>query len=108
IIIFVDEAWGSLFPFSEKMPTSAMEAGADICFQSTHKQGSGLQQTSMIHWQGDRIDEKTIKYSYKSLITTSPSFHLLASLDGARYLMQTQGSKIIDDLIEVADTLGTE
>ncbi len=108
IIIFVDEAWGSLFSFSEKMPTSAMEAGADICVQSTHKQGSGLQQTSMIHWQGNRVNEKYIKDSYKSLITTSPSFHLLASLDGARYLMATQGSKIIDDLIEVADTLGSE
>ena len=108
IIIFVDEAWGSLFPFSDKMPTSAMEAGADICVQSTHKQGSGLQQTSMIHWKDGRINSKFIKDSYKSLITTSPSFHLLASLDGARYLMETQGKEIIDSLIGVANTLASE
>lgn len=108
IIIFVDEAWGSLFPFSEKMPVGAMQAGADICVQSTHKQSSGLQQTGMIHWQGKRIDEKFIMDSYKSLITTSPSFHLLASLDAARFLMQTQGENIINDLISVAQKLGTE
>lgn len=108
IIIFVDEAWGSLFPFSDKMPTSAMQAGADICVQSTHKQSSGLQQTGMIHWQGKRIDEKFVMDSYKSLITTSPSFHLLASLDAARFLMQTQGENIINDLISVADKLDIE
>lgn len=108
LIIYVDEAWGALFPFSNKMPVSAMEAGADICVHSTHKQGSGLQQTSMIHWQGKRIDEKYIIDSYKSLITTSPSFHLLASLDGARYLMQTQGEEIINDLISVATRLSLE
>jgi len=105
IIIYIDEAWGSLFSFSDKMPISAMEAGADICVQSTHKQGSGLQQTSMIHWKGNRISEKYIMDSYKSLISTSPSFHLLASLDGARYLMETQGKEIIDDLIATADNL---
>lgn len=108
LIIFVDEAWGSLFPFSDRMPVSAMQAGADICVQSAHKQGSGLQQTSLIHWQGKRIDEKFVMDSYKSLITTSPSFHLLASLDGARYLMQTQGKGIIDDLILVAEKLSAE
>lgn len=108
VIIFVDEAWGSLFPFSDKMPVSAMQAGADVCVQSIHKQGSGLQQTSMIHWREKRIDEHAIMDSYKSLITTSPSFHLLASLDGARYLMQTQGISIIDDLIKVANRLSLE
>lgn len=108
IIIFVDEAWGGLFPFSSKMPKSAMESGADICVQSTHKQGSGLQQTSMIHWQGRRINKKQIEDSYKSLVTTSPSFHLLASLDAARYLMETQGIKIIDELLETASILRSE
>jgi arginine/lysine/ornithine decarboxylase len=108
LIIYVDEAWGSLFPFSDKMPTSAMQAGADICVQSTHKQSSGLQQTSMIHWKENKINEKFIMDSYKSLITTSPSFHLLASLDAARFLMQTQGKSIIDDLISIAERLSLE
>lgn len=108
IIIFVDEAWGSHFSFSDKLPHSAMEAGVDICVQSTHKQGSGLQQTSMIHWQGKRINKKYLMDSYKSIMTTSPSFHLLASLDAARYLMEKKGSQIISDLIETSDFLREE
>lgn len=105
LIIFVDEAWGAHFPFSHKMPVCAMEAGADICVQSTHKQGSGLQQTSMIHWQGNRVKRRFVLDSYQCLITTSPSFHLLASIDAARYLMETQGKEIIDDLLEVSNNL---
>lgn len=108
IIIFVDEAWGSHFSFSDKLPHSAMEAGVDICVQSTHKQGSGLQQTSMIHWQGDKINKKYLMDSYKSIMTTSPSFHLLASLDAARYLMEKKGPQIISDLIETSDYLREE
>lgn len=104
-IIFIDEAWGAHFHFSEKLPTSAMAAGADICVQSTHKQGSGLQQTSMIHWHDGRIDGEAILDSYKALITTSPSYHLLASLDGARYFMEQRGSQVLGEAIELADVM---
>lgn len=103
IIIYIDEAWGAHLPFSKLLPVCAMKAGADICVQSTHKQGSGLQQTSMIHWKKGLIDEKYLLDSYKSLMTTSPSFHLLASLDGARYLFETRGELIINRLIQISD-----
>jgi arginine/lysine/ornithine decarboxylase len=101
-IIFVDEAWGAHFPFSDRLPISAMQAGADICVQSIHKQGSGLQQTSMIHWNDGRIDYHHLLDSYKSLTTTSPSYHLLASLDGARYFMQERGSEVLNQAIDRA------
>ncbi len=39
IIVIVDEAWGSHFKFSDKLPETAMDAGADVSIQSTHKQG---------------------------------------------------------------------
>jgi len=102
VIIFVDEAWGAHFRFSDKLPTSAMQAGADICVQSTHKQGSGLQQTSMIHWNDGLIDYRHLLDSYKALSTTSPSYHLLASLDGARHFMQERGTEVFEQLIDRA------
>lgn len=102
VIIYIDEAWGAHFPFSDRMPTCAMKAGADICVQSTHKQGCGLQQTSMIHWNDGRIDVKWLKDSYKSLMTTSPSFHMLASLDGSRYFMEKEGAEAIGKLVNLA------
>lgn len=108
LIIYVDEAWGAHFPFSERLPESAMAAGADLAVHSVHKLGSGLQQTSLIHWQGNRIDSQCVRESYKALITTSPSFHLLASLDAARYFMETYGEVVVDELIETADSLRQE
>ncbi len=102
VIIYIDEAWGSHFHFSKKLPPSAMSAGADIAVQSTHKQGSGLQQTAMIHWKKGRVKRSFILDSFKSIMSTSPSFHLLASLDAARFLMETDGASILDDLLSVA------
>jgi len=93
IIVFVDEAWGAHLHFSDKLPISAMEAGADICVQSTHKQGGSLQQSGMIHWKEGRINNDLLIESYRSLGTSSPSYVLLASLDAARETMQKRGKK---------------
>jgi arginine/lysine/ornithine decarboxylase len=102
-VVYVDEAWGAHFPFSDKLPTSAMQANADICTQSTHKQGNALQQTSMIHWRDGLIDESTLRSSYRALSTTSPSFHLLAALDASRDFMQRRGAAEIDKIIGLAN-----
>ncbi|HEX3568418.1 MAG TPA: hypothetical protein VHT70_01945 [Candidatus Saccharimonadales bacterium] len=103
IIIYVDEGWGAHFCFSPELPTSAMQAGADICTQSTHKQGCSLQQNSMIHWKDGRVNAEEVLRSYRSLSTTSPSFHLLAALDGTRAFMEARGEEVIGQMIEVAE-----
>lgn len=108
IIIFVDEAWGAHFHFSSELPISSMDAGVDICVQSTHKMGSALQQTSMIHWKNRIIKNEYVLESYRSLMTTSPSFHLLASLDAARYFMEKHGKEVIHNAIEVADAFAKD
>ncbi len=105
LIIFVEEAWGSHLCFSDKLPTSAMEAGADICVQSTHKQGGALQQSGMIHWKNGKINAELIMDSYRRLTTSSPSFLLLASLDAAREMMEKNGEKKIDYILDIAKQL---
>lgn len=105
LIIFVDEAWGAHLHFSDALPTSAMEAGADICVQSTHKQGGALQQAGMIHWNDGRINTDLLLDSYRSLGTTSPSYILLASLDAAREMMQKRGKKKIGHMLTLAEEL---
>ena len=105
LIIFVDEAWGAHLHFSEALPKSAMDAGADICVQSTHKQGGALQQSGMIHWNEGRIDTDLLMDSYRSLGTTSPSYILLASLDAAREMMQKRGKERIDHILNIAHHL---
>jgi arginine decarboxylase len=105
LIVFVDEAWGAHLHFSNLLPTSAMEAGADICVQSTHKQGGSLQQSGMIHWNDKRIDTDLLLDSYRGLGTTSPSYILLASLDAAREMMQKRGASKIDHMLKTANQL---
>jgi arginine decarboxylase len=108
LIIFVDEAWGAHLHFSDKLPTSAMEAGADICVQSTHKQGGSLQQSGMIHWKEGRVNEDLLIESYRSLGTSSPSYVLLASLDAARETMQKKGKKKLEHMLTLAKRLSDE
>lgn len=102
VIVFVDEAWGAHLHFSEKLPISAMDAGADISVQSTHKQGGALQQGGMIHWRDGRVNAELMMDSYRSLITGSPSFLLLASIDAARAMMERGGGKRIAHSLTIA------
>ena len=51
--LIVDEAWGAHLPFHPDLPSWAMDAGADVCVTSIHKMGSGLEQGSVFHLQGD-------------------------------------------------------
>lgn len=103
LIIFIEEAWGSHLHFSKKLPVSAMEGGADVCIQSTHKQGGALQQGGMIHWKEGRINTEIMLESFRGLSTSSPSFLLLASLDAARELMEDRGEEVLNRIIGVAE-----
>ena len=60
-----------------------MESGADVAVQSTHKLAGGLQQTGLIHWREQRVDSELMEEAYREYVTTSPSYHLLASADAA-------------------------
>lgn len=108
LIIFIEEAWGSHLHFSKKLPISAMEAGADISVQSTHKQGGALQQAGMIHWKNGRINSEILRDSYRTLSTSSPSYILLASLDAAREMMELRGNQVINHILNIAQKLSYE
>lgn len=105
LIVFIEEAWGAHLHFSKRLPISAMEAGADICVQSTHKQGGALQQAGMIHWKNGRINSEILKDSYRTLSTSSPSYMLLASLDAAREMMELKGKQVINHILNIAQKL---
>jgi arginine decarboxylase len=82
-MLFVDEAWGGHLHFHPELPPSAMDAGADVAVQSTHKLAGGLQQTGLIHWREGRVDSELMEEAFREYVTTSPSYHLLASADAA-------------------------
>jgi lysine decarboxylase len=103
IPVLVDEAWGPHFHFHPALPLSAMQAGADICINSTHKMLGSMSQTAMLHVQGNRIKLDRLKAVYKLFLSTSPNLVLVASLDVARRQMALDGPALLSRTIEIAN-----
>jgi arginine decarboxylase len=102
IPLLVDEAHGGHFHFHPDLPISALEAGADLTVQSTHKVLGAMTQASMLHLQGSRINQARLGKALQLLQSSSPSYLLLASLDAAREQMATQGKELLDRSLELA------
>ncbi|NMM61118.1 aminotransferase class I/II-fold pyridoxal phosphate-dependent enzyme [Clostridium sp. P21] len=103
IPLIVDEAHGPHLGFNKKLPTSAMEAGADICAQSTHKIIGALTQCSLLQVRSNRIDINRVQQILSLLQTTSPSYILMASLDCARRQIALNGKELLDKTIELSN-----
>ena len=104
-LVLVDEAWGAHLPFHPGLPRSAIASGADVCVQSTHKLGGSLQQTGTLLWREDRIDSALIERAFAEYTTTSPSFHLLASLDATLRTLALRGQEDLEEVIARAQDL---
>lgn len=100
--VLVDEAHGTHFYFSNKLPCSAMDAGADMATLSIHKTGGSLTQASLLLSKGDRISQYEIAKSFNLITTTSPNSMLMASLDAARKFLVFKGSRHIYNAIKLA------
>ena len=103
LTVLVDEAHGPHLKYNSKLPLCALEAGADLCVQSTHKIVGGMTQASMLHARAGRVDIEDITKTLKLLQTTSPSYILMASLDLARMQMATEGKKLLNRAIKLAE-----
>ena len=80
-----------------------MQAGADLCINSTHKMLGSMSQTAMLHVQGNRIRLDRLKAVYKLFLSTSPNLVLVASLDVARRQMALDGPALLSRTIEIAN-----
>jgi arginine decarboxylase len=93
--LIVDEAWGAHLPFHPDLPTWGMNADADLVVTSVHKMGGAVEQSSVFHLQGDRIDPSVLKAREDLLGTTSSSSLIYATLDGWRRQMVEQGEQLL-------------
>ena len=108
LIVLVDEAHGPHLPFSESLPIEAIEAGADLVAQSTHKSVGSLTQTSWLLGQGKKIDKRRITQMHQMLQSTSPNYIFLASLDMARHQLATSGKVLVSRTVELSLYLRNE
>ncbi|WJX51590.1 hypothetical protein P8452_37771 [Trifolium repens] len=103
IPLIVDEAHGAHLGFHSKLPSSALQQGADLIIQSTHKVLCSLTQSSMLHMSGDIVDKEKISRCLQTLQSTSPSYLLLASLDAARSQLGESPEIVFDQAIALAN-----
>ncbi|PZV09813.1 MAG: arginine decarboxylase [Leptolyngbya sp.] len=103
IPLIVDEAHGAHFAFHPDLPPSALQSGADVAIQSTHKTLSALTQAAMVHVQGSFVDRDRLSKSLALVQSTSPNYLLLASLDAARWQMSTQGKTLMTHTLHLAE-----
>jgi arginine/lysine/ornithine decarboxylase len=103
--LIVDEAWGAHLPFHPDLPTWAMDAGADLCVTSVHKTGSAVEQSSVFHLQGDRVDPTVLKACEDLLGTTSPTSLVYATLDGWRRQMVEHGHQLLSVALSLAKSV---
>lgn len=80
--LIVDSAHGAHLGFLDKSVRSAVECGADITVMSLHKTMPSLTQTALLHVNGDLVDADAALAALSVFETSSPSYILMASIDG--------------------------
>ncbi len=101
-VLVVDEAHGALYNFSDKLPKTAIEQGADISINSLHKSAGALNQTALLHINKNifRYQNSDFQSSLNLFHTTSPSYPLLKNIEQCiRFLDSKKGKKQIDSLL---------
>lgn len=96
--LLVDEAHGAhLLPLAKAYGWrgGALAGGADLVVQSAHKTLPSLTQTALLHWNGSALaDPDEVERQLDVFETSSPSYPLLASLDGCTGLLADRGAEL--------------
>lgn len=101
MLVLADEAHGTHFYFSDRLPAAAMRCGADMAAVSMHKSGGSLTQSSML-FINDKISEGYVRQIINLTQTTSGSYLLMVSLDISRRNLALDGKHIIDAVIDLS------
>lgn len=75
-------------------PDSAVHLGADVVIQSAHKTLPSLTQTALLHCCSERVSEQALEHGLDIFESSSPSYLLMASLDGCTGLLIDQGESL--------------
>ncbi|WP_196593004.1 aminotransferase class I/II-fold pyridoxal phosphate-dependent enzyme [Pectinatus sottacetonis] len=105
MLLLVDEAHGPHLKFSSHLPIQAIDAGADMAAQSTHKILASVTQTSMLHVSYKRIRRERVHMMNAVIQTTSPNYLFLSALDTVRRQMAQSGKVLINRAYELAQQL---
>lgn len=89
--VLVDEAHGAHLGLWEGFPQNAMQQGADLAVSSLHKLLPSLTQTAILHVGGALVPLPEVARQTGIFQSSSPSYLLLASIDGCVRFLETEG-----------------
>ena len=99
IPVLVDSAHGAHLGFGG-FPRGAVECGADLVVHSLHKTLPCLTQTAMLHRAGSLVTKEAVQAAINMFQTSSPSYLLLASIEGCIGLWEKQGELLCAEWLE--------
>ena len=103
VLLLVDEAHGAHFPFHPDLPLSGIAAGADMACTSIHKTGGALTQASALLVNSKRVNIQRVQQVINVLQSTSCSYLLMGSLDGARQNLVLNGEEQLGQALALSD-----
>ena len=93
--LLVDEAHGAHLGLFPDWPDSAVTLGADLVVQSAHKTLPSLTQTAYLHLgRNSMADPDEVERQLGVFETSSPSYPLMASLDGCTGILRSDGAEL--------------
>ena len=99
IPVLVDEAHGAHFGLSPAFPLNAVRLGADLAVASLHKTLPSLTQTALLHVGGGLISRREVERQAGIFQSSSPSYLLMASMDGCVRLLEERGEALFSDWV---------
>lgn len=107
-LLFVDASHGAHFGFDCNFPENAVKKGADLVVHSLHKTMPSLTQTALLHICSDRVEKKKVERALSIFETSSPSYLLMASIDGCIDLVKKEGKQLFDNWNKILDDFYSE
>ena len=114
--VLVDSAHGAHYGFGA-FPKGAVACGADLVVQSFHKTLPSLTQTALLHYRhcgllsegcAKRLEQARISSALNLFQTSSPSYLLLASIEGCIDLLEHEGRRIFSEWEEALSCFWAE
>ncbi|HEU5265206.1 MAG TPA: aminotransferase class V-fold PLP-dependent enzyme, partial [Jatrophihabitans sp.] len=93
--VVVDQAWGAHLGFDPAFPPHALAHGADAMVLSAHKTLPAYSQAAVALARTDRLDRGRLDRAFDAGATTSPAGSILASIDAARALLESDSGRVL-------------
>lgn len=110
LLVLVDEAHAPHYCLGRPFPPSTLALGADAVVQSAHKMLPALTMSSFLHIGSalSNDQQQCLKEALTMFQSSSPSYLLMASLDGARAYVDSLDDQILKRILEGVEELKQE